>query len=64
MTRLRRLLVFIWDFVVGDDWRIAAAVAVSLVVTLVLSDNGVAAWWLLPVVVAVILGISVRGAID
>jgi hypothetical protein len=32
---------------------------VGLVVTLVLANNGVAAWWLLPVVVAVILSVSV-----
>ncbi len=61
MTRIRQFLRFLWDFVVGDDWRIAAAVALSLVATLVLSNNGVTAWWLLPVVVLVILSISVWG---
>ena len=61
MTRIRQLLRFLWDFVIGDDWRIAAAVGVALVVTLVLSNNGVAAWWLLPIVVAVILSVSVWG---
>ena len=61
MTRIRQFLRFLWDFVVGDDWRIAVAVAVALVATLVLSNNGVAAWWLLPVVVALILSVSVWG---
>jgi len=61
MTRLRQLARFLWDFIIGDDWRIAAAVAVALLVTLVLSNNGVAAWWLLPIVVAVILSVSVWG---
>jgi hypothetical protein len=50
-----------WDFVIGDDWRIALGVAVALVVTLVLSNNGVAAWWLLPVVVVLMLSVSVWG---
>lgn len=59
MTRIRQLLRFLWDFVVGDDWRIAAAVTVALVATLVLSNNGATVWWLLPVVVAVILSVSV-----
>jgi hypothetical protein len=59
MTRVRQLFRFLWDFVVGDDWRIAVGVAVTLVLTLVLSDNGVAAWWLLPLVVAVLLSASV-----
>jgi hypothetical protein len=59
MSRVRGSLQFLWDFVIGDDWRIALAVAVSLVLTLVLSDNGVTAWWLLPLVVAVMLSVSV-----
>jgi hypothetical protein len=62
VTRLRQLSRFLWDFVIGDDWRIALAVAVALVATLVLSNDGVAAWWLLPVVVAVVLSLSVWGA--
>lgn len=61
MTRIRQLLTFLWDFVIGDDWRIAAAVAVALVATLVLSNSGAAAWWLLPVVVALVLSVSVWG---
>lgn len=59
MSRVKGFFVFLWDFVVGDDWRIAMAVAVALVLTLVLSNNGVTAWWLLPVVVAAILTVSV-----
>jgi hypothetical protein len=59
MTRARQLIRFLWDFVVGDDWRIAVGVAVALLLTLVLSDNGVATWWLLPLVVAVMLSVSV-----
>ena len=61
MTRIQPFLRFLWDFVIGDDWRIAVAVAAALLVTLVLSNNGVAAWWLLPVVVALILSVSVWG---
>jgi hypothetical protein len=59
MTRLRQLLRFLWDFVVGDDWRIAVGVAAALLLTLVLSDNGVATWWLLPLAVAAMLSVSV-----
>lgn len=59
MSRVKGFFVFLWDFVVGDDWRIAMAVAVALVLTLVLSNNGVTAWWLLPIVVAAILTVSV-----
>ena len=59
MNRLVAFLRFMWDFVVGDDWRIALGVAVGLAVTAVLANNGVTAWWLLPVVVAVMLSVSV-----
>ena len=52
-------LRFLWDFVVGDDWRIALGVAIGLGITAVLADNAVTAWWLLPVVVAVMLSMSV-----
>ena len=59
MRRVEQFLRFLWDFVIGDDWRIAFGVAVALVVTLVLSNNGVAAWWLLPIVVGLMLSVSV-----
>ena len=59
MKRVRGLLKFLWDFVIGDDWRIAAAVGGTLMVTLVLSNNGFTVWWLLPAVVLVILSVSV-----
>lgn len=59
MNRVAQFFRFLWDFVIGDDWRIALAVAVTLLVTLVLSNNGVTVWWLLPVVVLVMLSVSV-----
>jgi uncharacterized membrane protein len=61
VSRVSSLLRFLWDFVIGDDWRIAAAVAVTLVAMLVLSNNGATVWWLLPIVVLVMLGVSVWG---
>jgi hypothetical protein len=35
---------FWYDFIVGDDWRVAVAVVVALAVTSVLSDHDVDAW--------------------
>jgi hypothetical protein len=61
MNRIQGLFRFLWDFVVGDDWRIAVAVASALLATLVLSNNGVTSWWLLPLVVAATLSASVLG---
>lgn len=53
------MLRFIWEFVVGDDWRIAVGVATALAANALLSQAGVAAWWLVPLVAAALLARSV-----
>jgi hypothetical protein len=47
------------DFVVGDDWRIALGVVAALGITALVTDTSVSAWWILPVGVAAVLGLSV-----
>lgn len=59
MSKVTRLLGFVWEFVVGDDWRIAVAVAAGIALTALLADGGIRAWWLLPVVVAGVLSTSI-----
>jgi hypothetical protein len=59
MTRIESFLRFLWDFVVGDDWRIAAGVVIALGITAAVADTSVAAWWILPVAVALLLAGSV-----
>lgn len=59
MRRVEALVRFVWEFVVGDDWRIAAGVIVGLALTGVVAGTSVAAWWILPATVAVLLGFSV-----
>jgi hypothetical protein len=58
---VRAFLVFWYDFVVGDDWRIALAVVAGLVVTFLVAVIGVPAWWVLPLAVALVLPASVLG---
>jgi hypothetical protein len=55
MSALGSFARFWWDFVVGDDWRIAAGIVVALGATRFLVDREVDAWWLLPVAVALLL---------
>jgi hypothetical protein len=57
-ARIRAFAAFWYDFVVGDDWLIAAGVVISLAVTYLLSRTTVPAWWLLPLVLAVLLPVS------
>jgi len=58
-ARFRSLAVFVWDFVVGDDWRMAVGVAMGLAVTALVASSGVVAWWLMPALAATLLTISV-----
>ena len=60
MRYVRAFARFWWDFVVGDDWRVAAGIAVALALTWVLEDAGISAWWLLPLAVTLVLVESVR----
>jgi hypothetical protein len=53
---------FWYRFIVGDDWTVAAAVAIGLVATALLNANGIAAWWLVPIIVVVMVGASLRRA--
>ena len=53
---------FLYNFIVGDDWTMAAAVAIGLIFTAVLNVNHILAWWLIPVIVVLMLGISLRRA--
>jgi hypothetical protein len=45
---IRAFLDFWVDFVVGDDWTVAASVLAAILGTWGLVQAGLAAWWLLP----------------
>jgi hypothetical protein len=61
--RLRSFGAFWYDFIVGDDWRVAAVVAAALAATaLAVHIARLNAWWLLPVCALAALGWSLRRA--
>jgi len=62
MKRVKAFFAFWYDFVVGDDWRVAVGVAAALAATYGISQTSVPAWWLLPVAVAILLPLSLRRA--
>ena len=63
MSRIAAFGRFWWDFVVGDDWLVAAGVVVALGLTALLAHREVSAWWVMPVAVVVLLVVSLRRAI-
>ena len=63
VARLRAFAHFWYDFVVGDDWRVAAGVVVALAITYGVSNTDIAAWWIVPLAVLILLPVSlVRAA--
>jgi len=59
---VKRFASFWWDFLVGDDWLVAAGIVVALGLTALLAASSVPAWWLLPLAVALVLWQSLRRA--
>jgi hypothetical protein len=57
-ARIRAFFAFVYDFVIGDDWLVAAGVVVGLAATYLLSRQGIVAWWLLPLLLVVLLPVS------
>jgi hypothetical protein len=56
--RVRAFLAFVYDFVIGDDWRIAAGVVAGLAVTYAVSQTSVPSWWVMPALLVVLLPAS------
>jgi hypothetical protein len=59
MSHVVAFFRFWWNFIVGDDWRVAAGLAVAFTATWLLTHHGHNAWWLLPLAVVLLLIASV-----
>ncbi len=63
-ARIRAFGAFAYDFVIGDDWWVAAGVAVGLAVTYLLAHVlTVVAWWPIPALLAGLLPVSLWRAV-
>ena len=63
MKYLKSFGAFWYDFVIGDDWHVAALVAAGLALTALLARVAhVNAWWLLPLVAFAALAWSLHRA--
>ena len=64
MRGIRAFVMFWVEFIIGDDWTVAAVVALALVGTWGLTRVGVVAWWLLPLAVLAVTTVSIRRAVE
>lgn len=66
MRYIAGFIRFWYNFIVGDDWSVAAGVILLLALTSFLTRRGIGAWWLLPGGVVIVLWVSLwrvsRGA--
>jgi uncharacterized membrane protein len=58
--RLAAIGLFLYDFVIGDDWQIAAGIALGLAVTAVLAPVWGGAFVVMPIFAAALLPYSIR----
>ncbi|MDT5081170.1 MAG: hypothetical protein QOJ80_5807 [Mycobacterium sp.] len=60
MGKLRAFFAFWYDFIVGDDWRVALAVVLALAATgMVHRLTGTGPWWIVVVAVITVLPLSI-----
>jgi hypothetical protein len=60
---LRAFGAFWWDFIVGDDWRLAAGVVAAIAVTGTLARGHRTVWWFLPLAVLTLLALSLLSSV-
>lgn len=58
MTRIRDAAKGVWEFIAGDDWVTAAGVILALGMTALITDAD-SAWFVMPLVVAILLTLSI-----
>ncbi len=62
MSVIARAARGVWEFIVGDDWRVAVGVVVTLGVTAAVAGAGAGGWWIMPPAVTLLLAESLRRA--
>jgi hypothetical protein len=58
VNRVKAFGAFWYDFIVGDDWRVAVGVVLALALTRGIATTAIPAWWVLPASVAILLPLS------
>jgi uncharacterized membrane protein len=63
VRQISAFAAFWWDFIVGDDWRVAAGIGIALGLSALVAHRGLPAWWVLPAAVALVLAGSILRAV-
>lgn len=64
MSRLKAFGDFWYDFIVGDDWRVAVGVVLALAITAIVAAlTSIPVWWIVPAAVVVLLPTSLLRAV-
>jgi membrane protein implicated in regulation of membrane protease activity len=58
VNRIKAFGGFWYEFIVGDDWRVAVGVVAALAITAGVARTAIPAWWVLPATVAILLPLS------
>lgn len=58
MRWITQFVAFWYDFIVGDDWVVAAGVVAALALSAVLARSGIQAWWVMLIAVILLLSVS------
>ena len=58
MRWISQFLAFWYDFIIGDDWVVAAGVVAALALAALLARGGIQAWWVMLVAVVLLLSLS------
>jgi hypothetical protein len=61
IAKIRAFGAFWYDFIIGDDWRVAVGVGAALAITYGLSRTAdVPVWWIVVASVAILLPLSIH----
>jgi hypothetical protein len=59
IARLKAFGAFWYDFVIGDDWVLAAGVVLALAVTALVASFSATGWWIVPAAIVILLPLSI-----
>ena len=62
MKHIRTFGTFWYDFIIGDDWRVAVGVTAAIALLYLVAHQGANWWWMLPVGVTALLAVSLNNA--